>query len=335
MSELIQNLSMPVDISGKQKGVTRSWLWLNLLLVVLIFLIVGAGIGFYYSKMQQLTQTIDRLQTQTERVQQAYAIEEAGLNTLQKTISDQGFQLQQQNQRIKRLALFSQQRQWRLDEIRYLINLSNMSLLFAHDVKTSDQLLLQVQNRIAVLYDARLNTLDQAVKSDREMLAELKIQDVIEVFSQLTAINQRVDLMPLLGSSFVKEDALPKTAVSVANTWQERLQQTLHQLKFFLVIRKTSNPLLPLIAQEQGDYIKQYVHLQLGQAQWAALRHDNVVYQDSLKQANFWIGRYFIAQDPNTQSVLHDLDALQAVAVDFPLINLDKTVNALSALTNN
>lgn len=320
----------------KTPRVTRFWLWLNIVLIVLIFLIVGASVGFYYAKVQQMTKAVDQLQKQTMKVEQSYAIEEATLNVLQKTVSEQDFRLQQQHQSLRRLALFEQQRQWRLDEIRYLINLANTSLLFSHDVKTAHQLLEQVHASILSLHDTTLDILDQAVQSDMQMLAAMTLQDAAQVFLQVTSVDQELDDMPLLGSGFSKEDVSPDDlAPEEEPTWRTRLKQTLRELKYFVVIRKTSDSLSPLVAQEQGEYINQYLHMQLGQAQWAVLRNDNVIYQASLKQASLWVSRYFVVLNPTTQDVLSALNALQEIDVSFPGVTLDKTVNALVTLTNN
>lgn len=313
----------------------RSWLWLNIGLIIFIFLLVGAGIGFYYAKIQQMMQTIDQLHGQTMKVEQATAVSEATLSEVQKTVGDQTIQLQQQQQSLQHLALFEQQRQWRLDEIRYLVNLANARLLFSQDVKTSYRLLSQVHKDILELHDATLDMFDQAVLADMKMLAAMTLQDASQVFLQLATLDQAVDDMPLLGSSFAEDSASPEDVLPVAHTWRERLQQTLRQLQYVVDVRKTSNSLSPLIAQEQGEYINQYLHMQLGQAQWAVLRHDNAIYQASLQQANLWINRYFVILNPQTQDVLSALNALQARDISFPEVTLDKTMNALSLLAHH
>ena len=311
----------------------RSWLWLNILLIVFIFLLVGAGVGFYYAKVQQMTQTIAQLHTQTMQIEQAHAIEAAALGELQNTVNAQANQLEQQQHSLQHLALFEQQRQWQLDEIGYFINLANTSLLFSHDAKTSYQLLGQVHTNILAMHDASLEMLDQAVLSDMKMLAALTLQDASQMFLQISTLDQALDEMPLLGSSFAEENESPEEVSSVAHTWSERFKQTLHQLQYVVDVRKTSNSLSPLIAQEQGEYISQYLHMQLGQAQWALLHNDNAIYQASLEQANLWINRYFVILNPKTQDVLSALSVLQAIDIRFPEVNLDKTVTALKEIS--
>ena len=311
----------------------RSWLWLNIVLIVLMFILVGAGIGFYYAKAQQMTQAMTELRAQTLSIEQAQAVDQAALSELQKTVIDQTDQLAQQQRSLHHLSLYEQQRQWQLDEIRTLVNLANTSLIFSHDAKTSYQLLGQVHTTILATQDASFGLLDQAVLSDMKVLAALTLQDASQMFSQVTTLDQAIDAMPLLGSGFIKEQDSPEDVSPEVHTWRERLKATLHQLKYVIDVRKTSDSLSPLIAQEQGEYISQYLHMQLGQVQWAILHNDNTIYQTSLEQANLWINRYFVLLNPKTQDVLSALSALQAIDIRFPAVTLDKTMMALKEIS--
>lgn len=312
---------------------SRSWLWLNIVMIVLMFLLVGAGIGFYYAKVQQMTQTITQLHAQTMVIEQAHLLEKANITELQKMLTDQSTRLQQQERSLQHLALYEQQREWQLDEIGYLINLANTSLIFSQDAKTSYQLLDQAHTHLLSLKDRSLDILDQAVLSDMKMLAALTLQDPSQLFLQLSTLDQAIDGMPLLGSSFTEESDSPADMPVIVHTWKDRLKQTLHQLQYVIDVRKTVNSLSPLIAQTQGGYINQYLHMQLGQAQWAVLHNDNTIYQASLEQANLWINRYFVILNPQTEEVLSALSALQAIDIRFPAVTLDKTMTALKEVT--
>lgn len=311
----------------------RSWLWLNIILMVFILLLAGAGVGFYFANVQQMSLSIAQLHTQTMKIEQASLVEQATLQQLQSTLQNQAVQLEQQQQSIRHLSLFEQQRQFQLDEIRYLVSLANTSLTFSRDAKTCYQLLLQAHEVILVMHDASLDILEHAIQNDMKMLAALTLQDASQVFLQIGALDQSIDEMPLLGSSFVEESDSPEyLSPPTVHTWKERLQKTLHQLKYVIDVRKTANSLSPLIAQKQGEYINQYLHMQLEQAQWAVLHNDNTIYQTSLAQANLWINRYYVILNPKTQEVLSALSALQAMNIRFPTVALDKTMTALQGI---
>lgn len=312
---------------------SRSWLGLNILLMALLLLLVGGGIGFYYTKLHQMTQSVTQLSHQITQIEQARAIEKAAMSELEKATNSQAHELQQQHQSIKRLALFQQQRQWQVDQIRYLVNLANISLLYSQDMKAAFQMLRQAHTNILAFHDAALDVLDQAISSDMKKLATLMPQEVPQVFFQVTSLDKMVDEMPLLGSGFVRESDMPDDVAPVATTWKERLMRTLRQLRYIVDVRKTSHTLSPLVAQEQGEYINQYLHMQLGQAQWAVLHHDNAIYQASLDQVDVWVNRYYVILNPRTQDVLSALIDLKAINVRFPEVTLSRTMNALKEVS--
>lgn len=327
-------LDEKIDVANHSQAM-RSWWWLNILLIGVMFLLVGLGIGFYYAKTKQMLDTVNQVQAQIDNTQQAYQTTSATLESLQKNVQNQALQLNQQHQALQRITLLEQQKQWQLGEIRYLLNLANTSLLFAHDIKTSYKLLEQIHQTILMSHNPNLDVVDQAVQNDMQTLAAATLQDSTDIFMQITALNQAVATMPLLGSGFVKEELTQQASNAVVTTWREKLHQTWQQLRGFIIVQKTSNPLLPLLAQKDGDYIKQYVYLQLAEAQWAAQRHNTVVYQASLKQASAWISQYYVAQSPVTQNVINSLEKLEQMDVQFPMLALDKTMNALTSVSNH
>lgn len=312
----------------------RSWLWLNLLFIVLLLLLVGIGIGVYITKTQQMTQTLEILSAQVLKMQKQQAIETSQLQALSNRANHQEMQLFQQKKSLQKISLFEHKQQWQRIEISYLIHLADTSLLFGQDMKASQQLLLQVHAIIVALHDPNLDNLDQAIQADAQALAKAQKQNNTQIFAQISDLEQQMDAMPLLGSRFISEENISahEVAASVSENWRQHLKQSLQQLKHLIIVRKTPNSLSPLVAQEQGEYINQFLHMQLGQAQWAVLHHDNVVYQSSLEKISVWIKRYYFVLNPKTQAVLNSISRLKNKEVSFPKVTLNKTLDALSLM---
>lgn len=134
-----------------------------------------------------------------------------------------------------------------------------------------------------------------------------------QLFMQLSDVNQAVDQLTLIATKPMRAEVAPESEDSASLTgWKLRFQQLWHQFKAFIVIRHHVDEVTPMIANESGDYVYQYIHLQLGMAQWAVLHKNHEVYQTSLQQAKRWVERYFMANDSVTQDVLANLTQLQA-----------------------
>ena len=103
-------------------------------------------------------------------------------------------------------------------------------------------------------------------------------------------------------------------------------------MRSLITVRDQSDGLKPLVAKQGGDYILQYITLELGQAEWALLRRDNMVYQASLQQAEHWVNRYYVSSDPSTEKALAMFKELRAQDVGLTQVNLQDTLTALAAL---
>ncbi len=133
-----------------------------------------------------------------------------------------------------------------------------------------------------------------------------------QLFIQLREVNDLINSLSLIATKPMIGSVEPVAEEALStNHWKARLQQIWAQFKAFIVIRRHVDEVAPLVASQGGDYIYQYVHLQLGMAQWAVLHNNHEVYQASLKQAKDWVERYFIANEPVTKDVLASLALLQ------------------------
>ncbi len=327
-------MSSEMIVLGKPAGhivPLRFLFWLNICFIALVILLGGFFIAFYTIKTQQITQSTSQFAAQIKEADTKNSIIQAQLIDLQAALNNQSVKLAQQAQTLQQLTAFTQQKEWYIDEIRYLIHLADTKSTFDHNISESIHLLNKAHRMILDEHDPLLNHLDKAVQSDIQALVSVNDLDISSIFVQLAKLERNIDDMPLLGSAFVNgEDISIEETIPVVQTWRDRLKNTWQELKEFIVVRKTPNSLMPLIAQEQGEYINQYIHMQLAQAEWALLRHNNAIYQSSLEQVNLWINRYYVALNPRTQDVLSVLTDLQARRINLPKLTLNKTLDALS-----
>ncbi|MCD8499616.1 MAG: uroporphyrinogen-III C-methyltransferase [Gammaproteobacteria bacterium] len=248
--------------------------------------------------------------------QQVHANDQANLlltddvDKLQKVLHDQEITLTEQTHALKQLTHLSQEHEWRLHQIKYLINLADTSLSFGHDIPETIRLLTQAHHLILETHDPALTVLDQSIEDNRKTLAGIKIPDISLLFLKLHELEQSIDNMPFLGAGFIEENT-PEEEISTTNNWRDHLKKTWKQLRQLITVKKTPNALIPLVAQEQGEYINQYLHMQIGQAQWALLHHNTTIYESSLTQAIEWINRYYTVLNPKTQEVLMVLQELK------------------------
>lgn len=322
MSSELKTIETPVNHSRH----SRFFSVLIILLASITLVLIGGFWGVYHSKIQSLSQTIQELSHQIRENDDANLLLKDNIKKIQQAFHDQETTLIQQTQALKQLSHLSQEQEWRLHQIRYLLNLADTSLSFGHDVPETIRLLTQAHHLILETHDPELTALDQSIEDNRKRLAAVKIPDISLLFLQLHELEQSIDDMPFLGAGFREEDIPAEQEISPTDNWRDHLKKTWKQLKQLITIKKTPNSLIPLIAQEQGEYINQYLHMQIGQAQWALLHHNTTIYESSLTQAIEWINRYYSVLNPKTQEVLIALQELRHENISIPALQLSKNL---------
>ena len=88
----------------------------------------------------------------------------------------------------------------------------------------------------------------------------------------------------------------------------------------------------PLLAPEEEAYLELNLRLMLERAQLAALRREQVVYEQSLQTTADWISTYLDLESPGVVRSLEELEALSTVILDQPLPDVSGSLSALKAL---
>lgn len=339
-----------------EKSSSKSLAKLNLVLIFLIIIIVGGVIGYSVTQIKTMQQNIQQVAGEYEQSHKNYLQAEAQLDNLKADLVQQKSELQSQQSSLNKFTSEKRHQEWQREEINYLVNLANYAMTFSQDPKTAYALLNTADQAVKELNDPSALPLRQAIGKSLDQLNSAKQQDVTKLFVQLDNLSEQIAKLPLIGESpeFMPEaeaeSNVEKSGQANANSnnqqellesstqasiqqsaWKKHLKQSWQQLKSLITVRNQSDALKPLVARQGGDYIFQYISLQLGQAQWGLLHRDNTVYQTSLKQAEHWVSRYFVATDPKTQQVLELFKILQAQDIGLEKISLQPTLTAVAA----
>lgn len=348
----------PENKMGKtvEKSSSKSLAKLNLVLIFLIIIIVGGVIGYSVTQIKTMQQNIQQVAGGYEQSHKSYLQAEAQLDNLKADLAQQKSELQLQQSSLNKFTSEKRHQEWQREEITYLVNLANYAMTFSQDPNTAYALLNTADQAVKGLSDPSALPLRQAIGKSLDQLNSAKQQDVAKLFVQLDNLSEQIAKLPLIGDSpeliskaepegKIKKSSqanadnnnqpelsIPSAQASIQQSaWKKHLKQSWQQLKSLITVRNQSDALKPLVARQGGDYIFQYISLQLGQAQWGLLHRDNTVYQTSLKQAEHWVSRYFVATDPKMQQVLALFKTLQAQDIGLEKISLQPTLTAVAA----
>ncbi len=222
------------------------------------------------------------------------------------------------------LAAPPSEREWKLAEVEYLLRVANHRLLMEQDVATALGLLQAADGILEALDDLVLHPVRAALADEMLALSRSEGADVQGLYLRLDALKRQLETLALAKPQY--RLAEPEEAPSEPSGVLDAVAAEFRQLVRF---RRIDTPAKPLLAPEEAVYLELNLRLMLEQAQLAALKRDQVVFDSSLGSALEWARNYLDLDDPDVQDTLEALADLRQVQLDVPLPDLSASLNAL------
>jgi uncharacterized protein HemX len=295
--------SVPVEAEAKsttkpKKNRSFPWRWL-ITLLVLIFLFAA---GYYFKKhhktvvrKQQSTQAVGQLNQ--ERLTHLYEHQQEIIATQNSLMQ----RLQQKGISVEPLAI---------EDALQILRHAQFELQATQNVSGALQLLQFAQTNLQRYNSIALNTIEQAVGADIQMLQAISVLNVTQTVGHLLPLQQQVQQLTLSAVPQVKAAVTP---VVGENRFRAAWQQTVQALKQVVVVQRTATTMVPLLNQQQLVDYKLYVQGLLQQAVWGVLHKNQSVYQGALDQAVLMLQQHFPSSNVGAQNLLQALKPLQAL----------------------
>lgn len=212
--------------------------------------------------------------------------------------------------------------EWKLAEAQYLLRLASLRLLAVQDVTAARELLETVDGILKSMPDSGLYGVREQLASYQAELESLPELDRAGVFLRLGALRDQAETLAALPVPEFDPDE-----VSTEEEYADRLQRrdrwdrVLMRLERYVRVDfQRGKVITPLLDDAELQRVRRTLQLTLEQAQWAALRGEDAVYQASLTQAEKLLTQYFELENPKVQAMQAQLQALheRAVALSPP-----------------
>lgn len=323
--------NIQTELKGETAGIRKNEPSRGVSPISVLALIIGLAIiiGVLLFYWQTIT-TFGQINSTTSSLQQQMENNDAQLQSemgaLQKRVQEHTTILSTLQQMSK-----GDVATWRFAEAKYLVQLAYYHLTFTRDVQAALSLLQTAEQRIAALDDPSLLQIRQLIANNIVALQAVPRVDIAGLLTRITALQMQVSQLPTIGLPSLKsteeetDESLSPLRKAVHDSWST--------LQKIVVIRHDDTSIHPLLSPEQQTYLQQNLQLILQQAQWAALREQEDVYQSSLKQAQKWIEHYFADSLPPTRAFLHAITELQNINVQPTLPDLAPLARQMQQLT--
>lgn len=309
-----------------------------LILAILALLAVVAGFWFNQMRMQdlqlQLAQRIGEFDASSREARAAATELRTTVEGLLNRFSSLEARAQEaQSQQLALAAMYQElarsQDERLLADIEQTLLLADQQLHMAGNVRAAILGLEAVDARLARLNKPQFERLREAVNKDAARLKLLPTADVVAIHARLDVLAQNVPRLRLES----EPDPLPKPAPSAPTgrlDWVERLGLgAWNELKQLVRIRRLEHPERPLLAPNEAYFLRQNLILRLLAARLALLQRDEATFRRDLAEARQWIEHYFKRDDPLTQSMLQDLEALAAMPVELKDAEIKESLSVL------
>ena len=209
--------------------------------------------------------------------------------------------------------------EWKLAEAQYLLRLASLRLLAVQDVTAARELLETVDGILKSMPDSGLYGVREQLARYQTELESLPELDRAGVFLRLGALRDQVETLAALPVPEFDPDE-----VSTEEEYADRLQRrdrwdrVLMRLERYVRVDfQRGKVITPLLDDAELQRVRRTLQLTLEQAQWAALRGEEEVYQASLTQAEKLLTQYFELENPKVQAMQTQLQALHERAVSL------------------
>ncbi len=215
------------------------------------------------------------------------------------------------------------QREWKLAEAEYLLRIANHRVLMEQDSSGALQLLEAADGILADLDDFSLHEVRARLADEIVSLQQVPRDDLQGIYLRVGAIANSLDDLGFAVVEYLREER-----VTVPD--QSLFDRLTAELKAFIRVRSLASDetIKPLLAPEEEQYLELNLRLALQQAQLAALKRQQAVYESSLESAYGWIETY-MDETSARDAVLKELGDLQSLSLDRPLPDISGSLNEL------
>lgn len=219
-------------------------------------------------------------------------------------------------------------------EIERDVTLAAQQLQLAGDVPVALLALRAADAQLARLDKASLLPLRKALAADIARLDGLPRVDLAGTSLRLEEVLRGIDKFPFAAHARPREEtpavaadtpaALPWWRLALADVWQE--------VRNLIRIQRFDRDEAPLLAPEQGFFLRENLKLRLLSARLALFARDEASFRNDLKEAQAWLARYFAGDDRAVAAALAQLKELAAADIVLELPDLRASQQALEAL---
>ena len=318
--------------------------WVNLVLMLCLFTVLGYGGWLGWQQLQQGTAEMavvkDRLAQVQQQAETLAKLEQEltqRASSLQQRATELQAQVAHNTDRLGKLP-GAERQDWLLAEVEYLLRLANQRLQLERDWSSAISLLQAADNVLLETRNPQFNGVRGLIADEILLVRSVPTVDVVGAVQRIQTLQQQIPNLPWLPQKPDLSATTELAQAEVASTeatetiWYQTLWQKAQASFTSLVrIRQHDAPLDAPLSPDQQYYLQQNMNLMLEQAQVALLREQQAMYQHSLTRVSNWLDAYIMLDNDLSLAVRESLAELQGWQVAPPVPDISGSLRALQA----
>lgn len=268
-------------------------------------------------------------QRETARSARRSASEAAGLaGSLEEALAALDERVANQSERLGELSdvVDAGRAQAHIVAVEQLLMAASERLQLGRDPEGARRALQLADRRLAALEDPRFFEVREVLASEMAALRAVETVDRTAMALELGALIGRAgDLRLLGGVPDTSAPALPEQSESADSlpAWQRALASVREALASVFVVRRTDEPVRPLMAPEQAGIVRSVLLLRLESARAALLAGEAEAFDEALAGAVAWLEKRYARSDADVAAAVETLEAMRGreLAPDLPDIS--------------
>ncbi len=217
-----------------------------------------------------------------------------------------------------------------LAEIEQVLLLAGQQLQLAGNVKAALIAMEAADTRLQRMNKPQLAPLRKVLIHDIERLKAQPAVDTVGIVARLDNLLAEVDGWPLaMESRPAPQSRPPRKPDAQEAVWRRLAWETWLEFKQLLRIENTGKPDIPLLAPEQGFFLRENLKLRLLSARIAVLARDDTSAKTDLEAARRWMDRYYDGKDKAVAAARETLRRLQESTLSVELPDISASLDAV------
>jgi uroporphyrin-3 C-methyltransferase len=223
------------------------------------------------------------------------------------------------------------QRAWSRAEALFLMEIAQRSLVLDRDVATAMAALESADSRLASVRDPALTSVRQQLATDLQGLRAVRVPDRTGILTRLSAAEAEVVRIPVKGLLAVERATDERAALPEGFLARARAVAR-NALAALIRVRRVDERGGSVVTEDEQLVRRQHLQLLLFTARTAVARHDQPTYRSALASARQWLGAYFDLEAQANQTLLREIQLLEAIEIDPRIPDISRSTEALQRL---